>query len=243
MESFMESFMAKNWHFREVRATALLVTIFLARSMAHGSDQQGWSDDTLVRLKAAALLQEFNATLLSNPSATRTLTQWCATHHLAPLPKIVAWPDPGAIQPPPDSVRAQLAVAPTDPIAYRRVQLRCGDKVLSEADNWYVPSRLSAEMNQLLNTTQTPFGTAVRALNFTRKTLSAELLWQPLPALWEMHPLQLQATDAPAPPPALAIPAYVLRHAAVLSKPDGQPFSYVQETYTRNIFAFPLNPD
>src|SRR5262249_23135272 len=90
--------------------------------------------------------------------------------------------------------------------------LRCGELVLSEADNWYVPARLTPEMNRLLETTDTPFGVAVQSLHFQRHTLSAELLWQPFPADWGMkagtpgacagdlyvsqHVLQPQATDA-----------------------------------------------
>ena len=36
-------------------------------------------------------------------------------------------------------------IGPDEPVAYRHVRLRCGDHVLSEADNWYVPSRLTPE--------------------------------------------------------------------------------------------------
>jgi len=45
-------------------------------------------------------------------------------------------------------------------VKYRRVQPSCGDHILSEADNWYVPRRLTPEMNRLLETTDVPFGRA-----------------------------------------------------------------------------------
>ena len=48
---------------------------------------------------------------------------------------------------------------------------------MSEADNWYVPARLTPEMNAFLDTTDTPFGKAVRPLQPYRKTLEAKLLW------------------------------------------------------------------
>ena len=48
---------------------------------------------------------------------------------------------------------------------YRRVQLACGDRVLSEADNWYLVGRLTLDMNTALERTETPFGVAVRALD------------------------------------------------------------------------------
>jgi chorismate-pyruvate lyase len=35
-------------------------------------------------------------------------------------------------------------------VRYRRVQLMCDDHVLSIAENWYVPARLSAQMSKLL---------------------------------------------------------------------------------------------
>jgi hypothetical protein len=38
---------------------------------------------------------------------------------------------------------------------------------------------------------------------------------------------------------ALTIPHAVLEHRAVLTLPDGTPFSEVVETYTREVFAFP----
>jgi hypothetical protein len=106
--------------------------------------------------------------------------------------------------------------------------------VLSEADNWYVPSRLSPEMNRTLETTNISFGRVVLPLHFRRRTLSAELLWKPLPDGWETG----------ASPPhdqggTLQIPDQLLQHRAVLTLPDGTPFSEVVETYTREVLAFP----
>ncbi len=111
-------------------------------------------------------------------------------------------------------MRAALDVKPDEPLGYRRVRLKCGDRVLSEADNWYVPARLTPEMNRVLETTDTPFGKAVAALHFRRHTLSAELLWRPLPQGWEMG-----AGGTPDETGALAIPDHVLEHRAVLSTP------------------------
>jgi hypothetical protein len=124
-------------------------------------------------------------------------------------------------------------VTPTEPVRYRRVRLECGSLVLSEADNWYVPSRLTAEMNKLLDSTDTPFGRAVQPLHFQRRTLSSKLLWRPLPDGWEMNP-------AGAEPAVVPMPANLLEHRAVLALPDGTPFSEVVESYTANVLAFPL---
>ena len=70
-------------------------------------------------------------------------------------------------------VRALLGAAPDEPIRYRRVRLMCGPHVLSEADNWYRAGALTPAMNKTLDETDTPFGTVVRPLNFTRRTLDA----------------------------------------------------------------------
>ena len=130
--------------------------------------------------------------------------------------------------------RQLLGVSATEPIRYRRVRLRCGEHVLSEADNWYVPSRLTPDMNQQLDTTDIAFGRVVQPLNFQRRTLSARLLWLPLPQGWEMGSTVVDlSTDK------LKVPAQVLEHRAILTLPDGTPFSEVVETYTGEVLAFP----
>ena len=117
---------------------------------------------------------------------------------------------------------------------YRRVNLRCGPLVLSQADNWYVPSRLTPEMNKLLDTTDVPFGKAVQALHFQRHTLWSKILWWPLPEGWEMQ--THAATNVLAPSP---MPAQLLEHKAILTLANGTPFSEVVESYTDKVLAFP----
>ena len=179
-------------------------------------------------------IESLNADLLSHDSATLTLERWCADHRLADPARIVAERVRDADKPATADVRAALDVKPDEPLGYRRVKLKCGEHVLSEADNWYVPARLTPEMNRVLETTDTPFGKAVAALRFRRHTLSAELLWSPLPKGWEMGATAHEATAG-----ALAVPEHVLEHRAVLSLPDGEPFSEVVETYTGEVLAFP----
>jgi chorismate-pyruvate lyase len=195
-----------------------------------------WPDSFVARVEALALLQTLNAELLSHDSATATLEQWCESHRLASPPSIVAERVPGAQQPPSEQQRRELGVSATEPVRYRHVRLLCGAVLLSEADNWYVPGRLTPAMNRLLDSTDTPFGRAVQSLHFQRHTISAQLLWLPLPAGWEMNPSAL-AGGAAGP---LSVPAGVLQHRAVLTLPDGTPISEVVETYSGNVLAFPL---
>jgi hypothetical protein len=181
-----------------------------------------------------AELQTLNAQLLSHPSATLTLEQWCGAHHLAPVAKIVAQRVHGAGKPLPDGARALLGIGPDEPVRYRRVALSCGDVVLSDADNWYVPSRLTPEMNRQLDASDVPFGKVVQPLHFRRQTLSADLLWSPLPEGWDSGTALPPTSGQP-----LAIPDHVLQHRAVLYTGDNQPFSLVIESYTRQVLACP----
>jgi chorismate-pyruvate lyase len=201
---------------------------------AEGSGAPLWHEGFTTRLEALALLQTLNADLLSHDSATLTLDRWCAVHRLASPARIVAERVHGAEQAATAEQRRLLGVSTSEPVSFRRVRLRCGGHVLSEADNWYVPARLTSEMNRVLDTTDTAFGRAVQALNFRRRTLSAKLLWSPLPQDWEMGAPLPEGRGA-----ALAIPHKVLEHRAVLTLPDGTPFSQVVETYTSEVLAFP----
>jgi chorismate-pyruvate lyase len=217
-----------------MRRPAAALILLLAAAVASAAKPAPWPDSFVGRLEALALIESLNADLLAHDSATLTLERWCANHRLADPARIVAERVSDAAKPAGAEVRAALDVKPDEKLGYRRVRLKCGDHVLSEADNWYVPARLTPEMNHVLETTDTPFGKAVAALHFRRRTLSADLLWRPLPKGWEMRGI-----PAPQEAGALTIPEHVLEHRAVLSTPDGEPFSEVVETYTGEVLAFP----
>ncbi|MDB5484017.1 MAG: hypothetical protein JWO83_5070 [Caulobacteraceae bacterium] len=130
-------------------------------------------------------------------------------------------------------MRRALRAGPDEAIRYRRVRLVCGGHVLSEADNWYRPARLTGDMNRSLDETDAPFGVVVRPLGFHRRTLAAQWLFQPL-----RRPSGGDARQD------LAIPHDILRHRAVLTDARGAPFSLVVETYTAEVLACeqPANP-
>jgi hypothetical protein len=216
-----------------LRGLAAALLFLVTTAIASAAGPAPWPDSFVGRLEALSLIESLNADLLAYDSATLTIERWCADHRLADPARITAERVRDADKPPSAEVRAALDVKPDDKVGYRRVRLKCGDHVLSEADNWYVPARLTPEMNHVLETTDTPFGKAVAALHFRRHTLSANLLWRPLPKGWEMG-----ATPAPQEAGALMIPDHVLEHRALLSTPDGEPFSEVVETYTGEVLAF-----
>jgi chorismate-pyruvate lyase len=192
-----------------------------------------WPDTFVARVEALALLETFNDELLTHDSATLTLERWCDDHRLASPARIVAERLPLDKPLPPDQ-RRELRIDSTESIRYRRVRLRCGPVVLSEADNWYVPARLTAEMNRQLDNSDAPFGKVVQELHFQRRTLSSRLLWVPLPHGWEMMSAAVASGTA-----ALVIPHALVEHRALLTLPDGTPISEVVETYTSDILAFP----
>jgi chorismate-pyruvate lyase len=145
-------------------------------------------------------LDRFEATLAAQDSATAALEDWCGA-------KVTAVPAGGPDLPAASQDRALLEVSESEPLRYRHVRLNCGGKVLSEAHNWYVPARLTADMNRQLDTTDTPFGKVIASLRFTRERISG-------------------AGVEGCPPDS------ILRHKALLRLPDGRPVSLVIECYT-----------
>jgi chorismate-pyruvate lyase len=155
-------------------------------------------------------LGRFGEELRSHDSATAVLETWCGERHFADPPKVVARLAERADQTPPPEVARELKPRAGQRVRYRRVELVCGGRVLSRADNWYLPDRLTPDMNRLLDETDMPFGKAVKSLDFRRRTLSSETLLDR---------------------------GGVLRNRAVLTTPDGRPFSEVVETYTDEVLA------
>ncbi|MCB8880820.1 hypothetical protein ACELLULO517_11295 [Acidisoma cellulosilytica] len=194
--------------------------------MAAADFSLAWPNTQANRTEAGNRLARLQQALSQEPSATLVLTRWCADYHLAPVPKIIALRVEGQPKAAPDSVRHNLQLAPGEALGYRRVQLFCGDHILSDADNWYVPDRLTPAMNGLLDHTDTPFGLAVRSLHFQRRTISSERLWAPLTS----------QTGG-----SLAIPEHVLRNVGLLTTPGGQPISQVVESYTGAVLGTALN--
>ncbi len=216
-----------------------LLTVFaagLAASSAFAAQVAPmWRDTFVARLEALALIETLNADLLAAHSATLTLDQWCLDHRLAPDAKVHAELVAGAVKPPSAEQRERLHVGADEPIKYRRVTLVCGTHILSEADNWYVPSRLTPEMNKLLETTDIPFGRVVQPLRPTRENFASILHWHPLEKGWEMASPKPDKPDQP-----LDIPEHVLEHRALLLNAAHEPFSEVDENYTRALLDFAL---
>lgn len=193
-----------------------------------------WPGDFLARVEIVALLETLDVELLSHDSATVTLEHWCAAHRLATPATVTAARVTNVAKRPSPEQRQDLRVGATEPIGYRHVKLTCGPVLLSEAENWYVPSRLTPDMNRILDTTDTPFGKVVLPLKFQRHTLNSTLLWSALPEHWEMNAIPIHPHAD-----ALQIPDSLLQHTAILTLSDGTPISEVIETYKNGLLRFP----
>jgi chorismate-pyruvate lyase len=157
----------------------------------------------------AAQLERLRGDILGSSSATQFLTARCGELHLAD-PAVVHAQNAPVTEGASADVRALLKVGAAARVRHRHVRLTCGGHVLSEADNWYVPARLTTEMNRALDSSDTPFGTVVRALNFHRQTVATS-----------------QPSDGAA----------VLQVKAVLLTPDEVPISLVVENYSGELLG------
>ncbi|MES2445133.1 MAG: hypothetical protein V4574_20095 [Pseudomonadota bacterium] len=162
-----------------------------------------------------ALVAELNRRLLAGPTATGVLAAWCAEHGLADPARIHAERVEGPAAEASPEQRARLQVAPGEPLGYRRVRLMCGSHLMSQAENWFVPARLTPAMRALLADTDTPFGTVIAPLGPTRRNLEAAMLWQAGP-----------------------MPSELLRHRALVLGADGRPLAEVVETYMDGVLDF-----
>lgn len=163
-------------------------------------------------------LDRFDNMLRESDSATATLIEWIGRS--APGSEVVlhAITMSCATSPSPAGLLTRLDAPATD-ISYRHVRLVYEGRILSDAHNWYVPSRLTPSMVHALATSTTPFGALIEPLCPTRETLASEKLWSP--------------DDA-----SQTLPPRLLHHQALLRSGSGIPICEVSEVYTRNILRF-----
>ncbi|MBM3928237.1 MAG: hypothetical protein FJ335_07250 [Sphingomonadales bacterium] len=117
---------------------------------------------------ASSALDAFEADLTAGGVVTRVLEAWAGGPVRAE--RIAATAQASA------ETRARLRVGADTVLGFRRVRLLSEDVLLSEADNWFVPERLTAEMLATLEATDTPFGRVIAPLDPRRETLACERL-------------------------------------------------------------------
>jgi hypothetical protein len=214
---------------------ALAAAAVLVAAPARAQRAPVWPNALLTRTQALALVQGLNAEILASRSATATLEKWCGDHGLAREPRVVAEVVPGQPRAPDAEQRQRLRADSGEVVRYRQVRLRCGGHVLSVAENWYLPGRLTPEMNHALETSDTPFGRVVAPLEPYRRTFAARLLWSPLPAGWERSAQRVPPCRSSGP---LAIPGALFEHRALVLGRDNRPIAEVHEVYQGGLLAF-----
>lgn len=178
-----------------IAAVASVGAVLVTSGCAHRQDNE---------VKAA-----FARELASRPSATESLRQWCEARGIAQPAQIRARRIAGGRAPPAELVD-RLRVPADTALGYRNVELSCGGVVLSVAQLWYVPAQLTPAMRTTLDETDTPFGRAVAALNFSRERISESTKRDP------------------------ACPANtILVHKAALRLAGGEGLAIVIECYTK----------
>lgn len=181
---------------------------------------------------AHSRLQEFHNRLLQSNSATEVLDEWCGNGRHGARAEIRAQRLDVEPVSAPSNVLTLLGIEDEQLCSYRRVRLVHDGVVLSDAENWYIPAELSAEMNLLLEHSDAPFGYVVQPLGFKRRNLATEFL------LRLSHLSNVKVGGAVTDSPTTEMPEHILRHRTLLLKPCGTPFSFVVETYTRNILQY-----
>jgi chorismate-pyruvate lyase len=152
-------------------------------------------------------VERLNAELLASPTATAVLERRCA--ELGSAPRVHAEVERGRVRASAAPSYARLKVGSNEQLGFRRVRLMCGATLLSDATNWYVPSRLTPEMNAALDSGDAPFGRVILPLEPRRRTLSVRMAKR-LPASGE-----------------------ILRHRAIVLDGAGRPLAEVVERYQR----------
>ncbi len=163
-------------------------------------------------------LAPFENVLAATPSATRALSQWCKTNNIADPAIITATQihDSATLSPQPSDLGKLLQRKHGDVTIYRHVALKCGSITLSIAHNWYNPALLTPAMNAALTNTNTPFGTVIAPLHFTRENLQSH-----------------QGASPPCPADT------ILSHRALLRLPDNRPLALLIECYSAANLANP----
>lgn len=144
-------------------------------------------------------------------SATQVLQTWCEEFGIGDGPVVAHCIDRlAALGEGESGLAEEWLRASKGEIAYRRVRLMRGGVCLSDAENWFLPARLTPPMIADLGKTDIPFGVVVSALRPTRQTILSRILISP---------------------DEERLPGIVLEHRALLRDGEGQPLSFVQEHY------------
>ncbi|WP_414476370.1 hypothetical protein [Microvirga sp. M2] len=175
------------------------------------------------------LIRDLSARLIAGATATETLLAWCEEHGLAEGPITVERQQQLVLSAVPYEVRAALGPASNEAVHYRQVRLVRGSVPLAVAENWFLPDRLTANMNEVLNQSTIPFGTVIAPLRPSRRTL-----------IGRPQPLTVDPSEDPERPRGSTgqrSPEIILEHVAVILGGSGTVLALVKEHYLADLIA------
>jgi chorismate-pyruvate lyase len=111
--------------------------------------------------------------ILASSSATFELERWCAERGIGDGHIIALRDGTAHVEALDDDSREAAYPRAHIESRFRRVKLTTAGIVVVDALNWYFPGRLTAEMRELLDTTDVAFGRAIAALTPQRRTFLA----------------------------------------------------------------------
>jgi hypothetical protein len=177
-----------------------------------------------------ALIWALSTRLIASATATDTLLAWCEEYGLSHGPITVVIRQRFAPAVVPGEVMAALGLAASEAVHYRQVRLMRGSLALAAAENWFVPERLTAEMNGALNQTDIPFGTVIAPLQPVRRTLVANA-WPLVDEPVEDPPWFSGSAHHP-------FPEIILEHKAMILTGSGTSLALVNEFFFADLVSF-----
>lgn len=173
------------------------------------------------RFCTAVRVRNLSYHLMCSPTASHALEAWCERYGLS-TGQITAMrradSRPRYID---EEVLDDLRLEPDERLETRRVLLVRGGLPLCEVDNWFIPRRLPPDVMTVLQSTNVPFGRAIRDLDPGRRTYFVRLAGFASEDSFSSDP------GLPMLSPSLV----VLEHRAMIYDGDRLPLAVVTERY------------
>jgi chorismate-pyruvate lyase len=169
-----------------------------------------------------ALVRELSRRIALARTATAALLAWCDEHRLSHGPIMAKRLQGDRTLPAKELSLPELGAPSEEPLCHRRVELVRGNLPLVTADNWFLPARLSPEMNDVLGSTDLPFGAVVAPLDPKRRNASIHFCDPGDGAPWGQET--------------------ILEHRAIVLSGDGEPLAAVRERFRVELVSFPSYP-
>jgi chorismate-pyruvate lyase len=157
--------------------------------------------------------------ILAADSVTLAMSDWCREHGIGRLPLRSVVHRRAGIRPLPADF--PIRIGHDEAVWFREITLMAGDVPLLDADNWFLPYRISPDAAATLLETDTPFGTALLPGRQTRVS-TAILVPEAAGAL---------------PPEGVRSPGVAVLTLRGIVSLDGQPVSYVEERFRPDLLG------